>query len=49
MRVAVATALSLIASAPAFAVQVRDRRHLAQGMRSLKRVPDVKRAQRTRT
>ena len=32
-----------------FAVQVRDRRHLAQVMRSLKRVPDVKRAQRTRT
>ncbi len=32
-----------------FAVQVRDRRHLAQVMRSLRRVPDVKRAQRTRT
>jgi len=32
-----------------FAVQVRDRAHLAQVLRSLKRVPDVKRAQRTRT
>ena len=32
-----------------FGVQVRDRRHLAQVMRSLRRVPDVKRVQRTRT
>ena len=32
-----------------FAVQVRDRRHLAQVMRSLRHVADVKRAQRTRT
>ena len=32
-----------------FGVQVRDRRHLAQVLRSLRRVPDVKRAQRTRT
>jgi GTP diphosphokinase / guanosine-3',5'-bis(diphosphate) 3'-diphosphatase len=32
-----------------FAVQVRDRKHLAQVIRSLKRVPDVKRAARTRT
>ncbi|MBK9117583.1 MAG: bifunctional (p)ppGpp synthetase/guanosine-3',5'-bis(diphosphate) 3'-pyrophosphohydrolase [Betaproteobacteria bacterium] len=32
-----------------FGVQVRDRRHLAQVLRSLRRVPDVKKAQRTRT
>ncbi len=32
-----------------FGVQVRDRRHLAQVLRSLRRVPDVKRAARTRT
>ncbi len=32
-----------------FGVQVRDRRHLAQVLRSLRRVPDVKRAQRART
>jgi GTP pyrophosphokinase len=32
-----------------FGVQVRDRSHLAQVLRSLRRVPDVKRAQRTRT
>ena len=32
-----------------FGVQVRDRRHLAQVLRALRRVPDVKRAQRTRT
>jgi GTP pyrophosphokinase len=32
-----------------FGVQVRNRRHLAQVLRSLRRVPDVKRAQRTRT
>ncbi|MFO1322834.1 MAG: bifunctional (p)ppGpp synthetase/guanosine-3',5'-bis(diphosphate) 3'-pyrophosphohydrolase [Burkholderiales bacterium] len=32
-----------------FGVQVRDRRHLAQVLRSLRRVPDVRRAQRTRT
>jgi guanosine-3',5'-bis(diphosphate) 3'-pyrophosphohydrolase len=32
-----------------FAVQVRDRAHLAQILRSLKRVPDVRRVQRTRT
>ena len=32
-----------------FGVQVRDRRHLARIMRALKRVPDVKRVQRTRT
>ena len=32
-----------------FGVQVRDRQHLAQVMRSLQRVPDVKRAARTRT
>jgi guanosine-3',5'-bis(diphosphate) 3'-pyrophosphohydrolase len=32
-----------------FGVAVRDRKHLAQVMRGLKRVPAVKRAQRTRT
>ncbi|MFO1396084.1 MAG: bifunctional (p)ppGpp synthetase/guanosine-3',5'-bis(diphosphate) 3'-pyrophosphohydrolase [Burkholderiales bacterium] len=32
-----------------FGVQVRDRRHLAQVLRSLRRVPDVKRAARART
>ncbi|MCC7218043.1 MAG: bifunctional (p)ppGpp synthetase/guanosine-3',5'-bis(diphosphate) 3'-pyrophosphohydrolase [Burkholderiales bacterium] len=32
-----------------FGVQVRDRRHLAQVLRSLRRVPDVRKAQRTRT
>jgi GTP pyrophosphokinase len=32
-----------------FGVQVRDRRHLAQVLRSLRRIPNVKRAQRTRT
>ena len=32
-----------------FGVQVRDRRHLAAVMRALKRMPDVKRAQRART
>ncbi|MCC6196329.1 MAG: bifunctional (p)ppGpp synthetase/guanosine-3',5'-bis(diphosphate) 3'-pyrophosphohydrolase [Burkholderiales bacterium] len=32
-----------------FGVQVRDRRHLAQVLRSLRHIPDVKRAQRTRT
>jgi len=32
-----------------FGVQVRDRRHLAQVLRSLRRVPDVRRAQRART
>jgi len=32
-----------------FGVQVRDRRHLARIMRALKRVPGVKRVQRTRT
>ena len=32
-----------------FSVQVRDRRHLAHVMRGVKRVPDVKRIQRTRT
>jgi GTP pyrophosphokinase len=32
-----------------FAVQVRDRAHLAQVMRSLRRVPEVRRVQRTRT
>ena len=32
-----------------FGVQVRDRRHLARIIRALKRVPDVKRVQRTRT
>jgi (p)ppGpp synthase/HD superfamily hydrolase len=32
-----------------FGVQVRDRRHLAQVLRGLRRVPDVKRAQRART
>jgi GTP pyrophosphokinase len=32
-----------------FSVQVRDRRHVADVMRALKRVPDVKRIQRART
>jgi GTP diphosphokinase / guanosine-3',5'-bis(diphosphate) 3'-diphosphatase len=32
-----------------FGVQVRDRRHLAQVLRSLRRIPDVRRAQRART
>jgi guanosine-3',5'-bis(diphosphate) 3'-pyrophosphohydrolase len=32
-----------------FGVQVRDRRHLAQVLRSLRHIPDVRRAQRTRT
>ncbi|MEO5764841.1 MAG: bifunctional (p)ppGpp synthetase/guanosine-3',5'-bis(diphosphate) 3'-pyrophosphohydrolase [Casimicrobiaceae bacterium] len=32
-----------------FSVQVRDRRHLAQVMRAMHRVPDVKRVQRART
>jgi guanosine-3',5'-bis(diphosphate) 3'-pyrophosphohydrolase len=32
-----------------FAVQVRNRAHLAQVMRSLRRIPEVKRVQRTRT
>ncbi|MFO1316218.1 MAG: bifunctional (p)ppGpp synthetase/guanosine-3',5'-bis(diphosphate) 3'-pyrophosphohydrolase [Burkholderiales bacterium] len=32
-----------------FGVQVRDRRHLAQVLRGLRRVPDVRKAQRTRT
>ena len=32
-----------------FAVQVRNRAHLAQVMRSLRRVPEVRRVQRTRT
>ncbi len=32
-----------------FAVQVRDRRHLAQVLRALHRIPDVKRAARART
>jgi len=32
-----------------FAVQVRDRRHLAQVIRALKHIPDVRRAQRART
>jgi guanosine-3',5'-bis(diphosphate) 3'-pyrophosphohydrolase len=32
-----------------FGVQVRDRRHVAQVLRSLRRVPEVKKAQRTRT
>jgi len=32
-----------------FSVQVRDRRHLAHVMRSVKRVPDVRRIQRART
>jgi len=32
-----------------FSVQVRDRRHLAQVIRALHRVPDVKRVQRART
>jgi GTP pyrophosphokinase len=32
-----------------FAVQVRDRRHLAHTMRALRRIPDVRRVQRART
>ena len=32
-----------------FAIQVRDRRHLAQVIRALKHIPDVKRALRART
>ena len=32
-----------------FGVQVRDRRHLAQVLRSLRHIPDVRRAQRART
>ena len=32
-----------------FGVQVRDRRHLAQVLRSLRHISDVKRAQRART
>src|SRR5438309_6528355 len=32
-----------------FSVQVRDRRHLAQVMRAMRHVPDVKRVQRART
>jgi len=32
-----------------FSVQVRDRRHLAQVMRGLKRVAEVRRVQRART
>ena len=32
-----------------FGVQVRDRRHLAQVMRAMQRVPDVKRLGRART
>ncbi|MET0732172.1 MAG: ACT domain-containing protein, partial [Casimicrobiaceae bacterium] len=32
-----------------FSVQVRDRRHLAQVIRAMHRVPDVKRVQRART
>jgi (p)ppGpp synthase/HD superfamily hydrolase len=32
-----------------FSVQVRDRRHLAEVMRGLKRVPEVRRVQRART
>jgi (p)ppGpp synthase/HD superfamily hydrolase len=32
-----------------FAVQVCNRGHLAQVMRSLRRIPEVKRVQRTRT
>jgi len=32
-----------------FGVQVRDRRHLANMMRALRRVPDVRRVQRART
>jgi GTP pyrophosphokinase len=32
-----------------FGVQVRDRRHLAQVLRSLRHIPEVKRAQRART
>jgi len=30
-------------------VQVRDRRHLAQVMRTMHRIPEVKRVQRART
>ena len=32
-----------------FSVQVRDRRHLAQVMRAMRHVPEVKRVQRART
>jgi (p)ppGpp synthase/HD superfamily hydrolase len=32
-----------------FSIQVRDRRHLAEVMRGLKRVPEVRRVQRART
>ena len=32
-----------------FSVQVRDRRHLAQVMRAMRHVPNVKRVQRART
>ncbi|MDQ2917641.1 MAG: bifunctional (p)ppGpp synthetase/guanosine-3',5'-bis(diphosphate) 3'-pyrophosphohydrolase [Pseudomonadota bacterium] len=32
-----------------FGVQVRDRRHLANAMRALRRIPDVRRVQRART
>jgi hypothetical protein len=32
-----------------FGVQVRDRRHLANVMRNLRRIPEVKRVQRART
>jgi (p)ppGpp synthase/HD superfamily hydrolase len=32
-----------------FSVQVRDRRHLAQVMRAMRHVPDVKRVHRART
>jgi GTP pyrophosphokinase len=32
-----------------FGLQVRDRRHLANLMRALRRVPDVRRVQRART
>jgi GTP diphosphokinase / guanosine-3',5'-bis(diphosphate) 3'-diphosphatase len=32
-----------------FSVQVRDRKHLANVMRALHRIPDVKRVQRART
>ena len=32
-----------------FSVQVRDRKHLAQVMRAMRHVPDVKRVQRART
>jgi (p)ppGpp synthase/HD superfamily hydrolase len=32
-----------------FSVQVRDRRHLANVMRALRRIPEVKRVTRART